>query len=101
VLQGAVERLDRAHFSASPPDEYFWSLMREAMLAACATDGEIDALAAHFIVWTVENTVPRSEERRGQIELIADSLACTAVTVGIGGGDTHVRVEFPSRESVH
>jgi hypothetical protein len=67
------------------------------MLAADATDAEIDALAAWLVTTIVEWTPAGSGERDEQFELIVDHLACTRMRVCLGKADSFVSVEFPNR----
>jgi hypothetical protein len=75
--------------------------LRESLVIAGATDGEIDAVAQLFITRVVEHTEPSSEERVLQFELITDHLACTKVRIGLNRADTVLTVEFPNRPRRH
>jgi hypothetical protein len=100
VLRGALQAIDALDLP-DELDESFWAAMREAMLAAGATDAEIDALAAHFVAYVVEHTAAESDERWEQFELITQHLSCTDMHVRIVKGDAFVFVEFPSRQRIH
>jgi hypothetical protein len=56
-------------------DETFWEALRWSLVAAGATDAEIEGIAQVFVKWTVEQPGLDSEQRVSQLELIADHLA--------------------------
>jgi hypothetical protein len=94
----AHERMQRLHLPEL--DESFWEALRESMLAAGATDREIDGLAAYFVTFVVQSSKPGDELRAEQIELIARHLACADMTVRLGKADSFVSVEFPNRPRI-
>jgi hypothetical protein len=82
-------------------DESFYDALRESLVAAGATEAEIDVIAQLFITWVVENTEPDSEERVSQFELITEHLARTKVRITLNQADTVLTVEFPNRPRPH
>jgi hypothetical protein len=83
-------------------DESFYAAMREGLLDAGATDAEIDGAAVHCVTIVVESMRPEwEEERRDQFELIATYLACTAMVVRLGKGDSFIAIQFTDRPRVH
>jgi hypothetical protein len=81
--------------------EAFYRGWRNALLAAGATEADIEAMAYLNVLRVVDSTERGSEEREQQFELIAHHLACTDMTVRIRPDDTNVRVEFPDRPMRH
>jgi hypothetical protein len=100
VVRTALERLDALRLT-DDLDESFYEALRTALVAADATEREIDALAVCYVVHVVECTAPHSETRLEQFELIGAHLACTDMEVRIGTGDCYVWVAFPNRPKVH
>jgi hypothetical protein len=100
VVRAALERMAALRL----PDDVgqsFYESLRESLVAAGATDTEIDGIAQLFLTWVVEGTEPGSEERLSQFELITDYLACTKVRIGLNQADTVLTVEFPNRPRKH
>ena len=99
LLRVVVEQLSRQRLGEL--DEYFWTALRDAYLAAGATPDDISALAAFLAAQIVEWTAPASAARREQFQLIAEHLACADMTIRIAPGDASVGVEFPDAPKVH
>jgi hypothetical protein len=83
-------------------DESFYAGLRECLLAAGATEADLDGVAAGCVVIVVECMRPEWEdERRDQFELIAHHLACADMVVSLGEGDSYIQIQFPNRARVH
>jgi hypothetical protein len=96
LARAALERMDALRLS-DELDESFYEALRESLVAAGATDAEIDAMAAWLVTKIVEWTGTRSDARYEQFELIVDHLACSTMRVCLGKADAFVSVEFPNR----
>jgi hypothetical protein len=94
VLLGALEGVGMV-------DEDFYTGLRQDLIAAGATNREIDDLAATLVVGVVEATEPTSATRDEQFELIVDHLACTRMRITLRKDDAAVAVEFPDRPRIH
>jgi hypothetical protein len=94
VLLDALEGAGRV-------DEGFYTGLRQDLIAAGATDTEIDGLAATMAIVVVESTEPTSPTRDEQFALIVDHLACTCTRITLGKNDAAVAVEFPNRPQIH
>ena len=82
-------------------DEDFYTGLRQDLIAAGATDTEIDGLAATMVVGVVESTEATSPTRDEQFALIVDHLACTRMRISLGKNDAAVAVEFPNRPLIN
>jgi hypothetical protein len=100
VSQAAFEQLRSRSLGETDVDEAFYAALRECLLAAGATDGDIDIMAAHFVTVAV-GLWPEWDDRQAQFELIATYLACTDMVVRLGAGDSFIAVQFPDRPRVH
>jgi hypothetical protein len=100
IMRVAFERIDALRLS-DDLDESFYEPLRAALVAAGATDREIDGVAELLITWVVQTTAPDSETRVSQFALIIDHLACTTVRIGLTPGDTLLTVDFPDRPRRH
>ena len=74
IVREAIERV-KALPIGDELDETFWEALRWSLVAAGATDAEIEGIAQVFVEWTVEQPGLDSEQRTSQLELIADHLA--------------------------
>jgi hypothetical protein len=99
IVRLAAKRMDTLRLS-DEVDEYFCEEYREALLAAGATDSDIDNVAAFVMTLVLQNTAPDSDERRQSLEAIASHLACRDTIIGIGQGDAWASVRFPTREMI-
>ena len=93
MLMGALARRGRA-------DEGFYTDLRQDLIAAGATDTEIDGLAAALAVCIVKVTKPTSSARNEQFGLIVDHLACTFMRIELTANDDVLDVEFPNRPTI-
>jgi hypothetical protein len=82
-------------------DEDFYTGLRQDLIAAGATDTEIDGLAATMVVGVVESTEATSPTRDEQFGLIVDHLACTRMRITLRKNDAAVAVEFPNRPLIN
>jgi hypothetical protein len=60
VLRSAFERMHRQRHTEL--DESFWQAMRQSLVAAGATDSEIDSVAAYMVTVIVEATDVRGKD---------------------------------------
>jgi hypothetical protein len=74
IVRAAVERM-LALPIGDDVDETFYEALRWSLVAAGATDAEIEGIAHLFMKWTVERPELNSERRVSQLDLIADHLA--------------------------
>ena len=82
-------------------DDEYCADWRKAMLAAGATERDIDVLAVFLVLLVIADTERDSPDRQEHIERIAEQVARTSMVVLIGLGDDYVRVEFPDRPLIH
>jgi hypothetical protein len=111
TFRAAMERLQgllQVALAASTPtvpggvlDACFYERFRASLLAAGALESDLEAAAYLWVCIIVDRTHPGSDERNEQLELIAQHMAGTDMTVRIGDGDTTVRVEFTDRPMRH
>jgi hypothetical protein len=71
------------------------------MLAAGATERDLDVLAVLLVLRVILHTKRDSPDRGDLIECIVRHVAGTSMVVRIGRGDDYVAVEFPDRPHVH
>jgi len=100
LLRDTLAKLDTFRLPDSL-DESWYEALRASLVAAGATDQEIDRVAACLIVAIVGSTAPGSEERVAHFEYITDHLACTKVRISLGQADTVLSIEFPNRPATH
>jgi hypothetical protein len=87
VLRAGLEKMGTLRLSGDP-DESFYDALRESVLAAGATDADIDALATYVVDSIVEQTADDPENRRLQFELIALHLSCADMIICPGRAST-------------
>jgi hypothetical protein len=102
VLSAAHDWMTAQGFvSDADADESFWALKRESLLAAGATEADIDALAAFYIAMIAEAMAFDLDRCKEQIEAIVDHLVCcTEVDVRIRNNAV-LSVIFPDRDRIH
>jgi hypothetical protein len=101
IRDSLLHAIDRVG-GTGPVDADFWAAIRETVLAAGATDTDIDILAVYFVVFVVEGTDSTDrDEREYQLELLARHFTCTDMTIRIGRSEDRIAVEFPSRPRIH
>jgi hypothetical protein len=98
VLRAALQQIDRSRFS-DDADEAFWVALREALTGAGATEREIDLVAASITRSVVCNTAD-ADRRDEVLELIAQHLVRTDMTIQIGPRVCDTNVEFPERPRI-
>jgi hypothetical protein len=98
LLQLAAEKIEALRLGDA--DEVFYAALRESLLAAGATDADIDALADYLARGVVEWTADDPDERHSQLELLGRHLARTDMDVHIRNNVTVLRIDFPSRPTV-
>jgi hypothetical protein len=99
VLRRALERLGALRLSGEL-DEYFFTEWRAALLAAGATDADIELNVA-FMASVVARATHDAARCQEQLELISEHLACADMDVHLGKDGTVKRVVFPTRPSIH
>ena len=72
--------------SLGPLDDEYCAAWRTAMLAAGATERDLDVLAVLLVLRVIMLTERDSSDRRDLIECIARHLAGTSMVIRIGGG---------------
>ena len=84
----------------SPFDDACCAAWRRAMLAAGATERDLDVMAVFLVLLVIMRTKHDSPDRQDLIECIALHVAGTSMMIRIGGGvANYVAVEFPDRPS--
>lgn len=96
LLRTALSHMPNGSGSEAP-DAAFYDRFRAALLAAGALEADLDLVGQSQVMLVVDHTVPDSEEREQQFELIARHLVYTEMTVHVSPGDANIRVEFPDR----
>jgi hypothetical protein len=87
--------------SLGPLDDEYCAAWRTAMLAAGATERDLDVLAVLLVLRVIMLTERDSSDRRDLIECIARHLAGTSMVIRIGRVANYVVVEFPDRPRIH
>src|SRR6516162_3258087 len=80
--------------SLGPLDDEYCAAWRTAMLAAGATERDLDVLAVLLVLRVIMLTERDSSDRRDLIECIARHLAGTSMVIRIGRVANYVVVEF-------
>jgi hypothetical protein len=79
LMRRVSKHLKAVRFAPVDLDEYFWDMLREALLAAGATEDEIHRFAVFIMCWITDQLDPDDREgREQQCELIAFDLASTS-----------------------
>jgi hypothetical protein len=83
-----------------PPDvASVYDEMRTAILQVGGHERDLETLAYLEVLQAVE--LPDPDARDRQLNLIAEHIVQTVMTVRVGQGDPPVRMEFPNRPSRH
>jgi hypothetical protein len=96
VVDAAVKRIDVSRFTHT--DEGFWVALREALIAAGGTEREVELVAASLVRWVV--TTADADCCEEVLELIAERLVRSDITIRVGPRVCDTSVEFPDRARV-
>lgn len=99
--QTVCRAIPRVFHSTGLMDEADYAGWRQAMVAARASERDIEVLAVFLVLLVLAQTPAKSDARRRHIEAIAEHLAETSMTVRVIDDVPYVRVEFPDRPSLH
>jgi len=98
LLVAALTALESQRLPAG--DAWFYEALRETLVAAGATDDEIDGVAWSYVVAIVKGP-PDAEVWDAQLDLIAEHLACTRLHLSVNPADLVIRVDFLDRPTTH
>ena len=84
-----------------PFDDECCAAWRRAMLAAGATERDLDVLTVFLVLLVIMRAKRDSPDRQDPIEGIAEHVARTSMVVRIGQVANYVAVEFPARPRIH
>ena len=84
-----------------PFDDECCAAWRRAMLAAGATERDLDVMAVFLVLLVIMRTKRDSPDREDLLECIARHLAGTSMVIRIGRVANYVVVEFPDRPRIH